>query len=90
MASLGWYIGLGVRDLWCRPPYVQPVHDRLSPPLRPPPRPKRKLGGTNLRADIVEVRSSTSGSGEEKCGGLLLVALLLAAANGSEVFAGIS
>lgn len=43
------------------------VQDRLRPPLRPP-RPNLTLGGTNLRDDIVETSSSTSGSEE---GGLV-------------------
>ena len=37
------------------------LQDRLRPPLRPP-RPNLTLGGTNLRDDIVEMSSSTSGS----------------------------
>ena len=43
------------------------VQDRLRPPLRPP-RPNLTLGGTNLRDDIEEMSSSTSGSDE---GGLV-------------------
>jgi len=40
------------------------TQERDRPPLRPP-RPKRTLGGTNFRADIVDVRSSTSASVDE-------------------------
>lgn len=38
------------------------AHERLKPPLRPP-RPNRTLGGTNLRADMPDVRSSMSATG---------------------------
>ena len=34
-------------------------HERARPPLRPP-RPNRTLGGTKLRADMVDVRLSIS------------------------------
>lgn len=61
-------------------------HDLLSPPLRPP-RPKRTLGGTNLRADIVDVSLSTSASREEERGVLLLIAMLQVAAGDSDGFA---
>ncbi len=40
--------------------------DRLSPP-RLPPRPKRTLGGTNLREPIVEASRSISGSLDSGC-----------------------
>ena len=39
------------------------VHERLKPPLRPP-LPKRMLGGTNFREDMVDVRLSISASAE--------------------------
>ena len=42
---------------------IKILQDRLRPPLRPP-RPNLTLGGTNLRDDIVETSSSTSGSEE--------------------------
>ena len=61
-------------------------HDLLSPPLRPP-RPKRTLGGTNLRADIVDASSSTSASREEERAEVPLVFWVLAVAGDSDVLA---
>ena len=60
-------------------------HDLLSPPLRPP-RPNRTLGGTNLRADIVEASSSTSILREGEFTEVLSTIFLFAAADGSDVF----
>ena len=40
-------------------PRIMKTQERLNPPLLPP-LPKRTLGGTNFRADIVDVRLSIS------------------------------
>ena len=64
-------------------------HDLLSPPLRPP-RPKRTLGGTNFRADIVDASSSTSASREEEGAKLASVVSVLAAASDSDVLASLA
>lgn len=84
----GFFCGLSISHsiVWLM---LHSNHDLLSPPLRPL-RPKRTLGGTNFRADIVDASSSTSASKEWEGAELPSVVSVLAAASDSDVLASLA